>query len=1082
MDIASLGFSVDSTPVKTAAVDLDKLVDSSGKAEKAATTAGRVWSEAAKTIAGNTNAIVQQMAMLNATQSSTVQLLATFGSKLDSIATSSSAMANAIKENAAAFSAEAAGANVSKAAIEQMTQAHVKAMSSIEAAGAAAINSASMMRTASISMTTAVSQGNAAIRQQKDDLATLLGKIDPVVAALGRLDEQEKALAGYKSKGLIDAETFKDYQAKLDASRLAIGKFDADLKKAGVSAGQTKAALAQLPAQLTDIVTQLAGGQSAGLILIQQGGQIKDSFGGIGNTIKQLGTFLTPLNVALGGTAAAAAAMSLAYYQGSQEVQAYKTALILTGNAAGTTAGQLDQMARSIGAGTATVGQAADALAQFAASGKVGRENLEQFASTAVNAQRIVGTAVADTVQVYAELAKAPLEATLKYSESMHYLTTATYEQIKALVEQGRTQEAATVAQKAYAEAQASTTRQVEGNLSNLQRAWKSVGESASKAWDVMLNIGREKTVEQKIADLKSLQDYTNANASDATKSLLKKFNDEQNAQIASLQLTKKQADAEAELKGKKAESTLETVKAIEANKKLTDSVMSNQQKINKELEDYRRNNEVINKDRASRGLEPISQAQISMVEQNIRDKYPEKKAAGGRKDTSAAQTAKAQLGYDIDAIRNAAEEIGNAYSNAEKIVEARRAAGLLGEQEYFDAKQAFVNLNRDLAVKELQDENTRIAAADVTGKDKINNDKKIADNLSKIRQLNDNAATSSENLRTKQTTAAAAIVASYEAARQSAQSYIDTVNKQYERDLAGVGQGVQNRSKNAGFSQIEDKYQAQRTELNNQTALLIAQQENGLTAEQQKQYDARLAIIDEYEKKALAGYDNYYNGITAKQSDWSNGASEALQNYYDQARNVASGAESLFSNAFKGMEDSLVDFATTGKLNFSNLAKSIIADMVRIQAKSQVSGILSFVGNLFAPEVTDTGVSGDSIRLGQPRAAGGPVSANSIQRVNELGPELLTTGGKTFLMMGAQGGSITPNSAISGAGRTGVIVNVVNQNNSSIDVQQTQTDSGLQVDVLVRQIEGQLAANVGMGTGALYSSLRNNFGMKRTV
>jgi phage-related minor tail protein len=36
-----------------------------------------------------------------------------------------------------------------------------------------------------------------------------------------------------------------------------------------------------LPAQFTDIATQLAGGQSPFLILLQQGGQIKDQFGGV---------------------------------------------------------------------------------------------------------------------------------------------------------------------------------------------------------------------------------------------------------------------------------------------------------------------------------------------------------------------------------------------------------------------------------------------------------------------------------------------------------------------------------------------------------------------------------------------------------------------------------------------------------------------------------------------------------------------------------------------------------------------------------------------------------------------------------
>ena len=54
--------------------------------------------------------------------------------------------------------------------------------------------------------------------------------------------------------------------------------------KLGVSMGQYKQAMAQLPMQITDVVTSLASGMPVWMIAIQQGGQIKDSFGGVANT------------------------------------------------------------------------------------------------------------------------------------------------------------------------------------------------------------------------------------------------------------------------------------------------------------------------------------------------------------------------------------------------------------------------------------------------------------------------------------------------------------------------------------------------------------------------------------------------------------------------------------------------------------------------------------------------------------------------------------------------------------------------------------------------------------------------------
>ncbi|MFJ3431022.1 phage tail length tape measure family protein [Pseudomonas fragi] len=136
-----------------------------------------------------------------------------------------------------------------------------------------------------------VSTRNASVATdlQAKELAELLGKINPAVAALGRLDDMQSKLGQFHKAGLLDAETFKDYSTRLDSTRQGLSAFDEGLSKAGISARQTETALRQLPSQFTDIFTSLAAGQNPLLVLLQQGGQIKDSFGGIGNTVDVLG-------------------------------------------------------------------------------------------------------------------------------------------------------------------------------------------------------------------------------------------------------------------------------------------------------------------------------------------------------------------------------------------------------------------------------------------------------------------------------------------------------------------------------------------------------------------------------------------------------------------------------------------------------------------------------------------------------------------------------------------------------------------------------------------------------------------------
>lgn len=58
----------------------------------------------------------------------------------------------------------------------------------------------------------------------------------------------------------------------------------------------------------------------------------------------------------------------------------------------------------------------------------------------------------------------------------------------------------------------------------------------------------------------------------------------------------------------------------------------------------------------------------------------------------------------------------------------------------------------------------------------------------------------------------------------------------------------------------------------------------------------------------------------------------------------------------------------------------------------------------------------GQGLSFGGGRAGGGSVSAGSFYEVNETGPELLTTGGRTFLMMGAGTGQVTPAGTASAA------------------------------------------------------------------
>ena len=330
------------------------------------------------------------------------------------------------------------------------------------------------------------------------------------------INSVEREIAVRQAGGRNTADYFEILAKQRGADVTAVQKVTAALKAQesqlklnNITAGQYNNAMRMAPAQFTDIVTQLAGGQNPFMIAIQQGGQLRDSFGGFGNMMKGMLSFISPLKLAIAGFAGGVGALAYAMYQGAEESRAYEKALILTGNQAGTTAGQLQQVAAEVGSATGGYTEAREAVIALASSGKVGAEDFSQFAQSIVLQSQATGQSVDDLAAKYVEIAKDPLKAVVELSGVYRTLTADVYAQVKALQDQGREQEAATLVMKKYSDESAAMAERVSENLGWIERSWNGVTKSAAAAWDIMKNIGREPSAEQKIEGLdKWIRDY----------------------------------------------------------------------------------------------------------------------------------------------------------------------------------------------------------------------------------------------------------------------------------------------------------------------------------------------------------------------------------------------------------------------------------------------------------------------------------------------------------------------------------------------------------------------------------------------
>ncbi|HDK5324365.1 TPA: phage tail length tape measure family protein [Klebsiella pneumoniae] len=433
--------------------------------------------------------------------------------------------------------------------------------------------------------------------EQRASLQRLVGQLDPFSAALDKIKKQRAELSAAKDAGLLTPEYHAELSNKLDLTEKGLNQVSNEMRYGAISAGQYKNAMRLLPAQLNDIAVGLAGGMPLFTIFMQQGSQIADSFGGWGNLFeiikqqllgagdaadessdslsananslsenaenaKKLTGFLNPMTIGIGALVAVVGTLTYAWYKGSQEQQEFNKSLVLTGNIAGVTTGQLADMARSVADNTGnTTAAAAQALNRIVSGGKIATGSMQTVTEAVVAMNDATDESIDSMVADFEKIAQNPVAAIGELNDKYHFLTLATYNQIKALQDEGNQQEAARLATETYAATMKQRADQIQGNLGSLEQAWKWLGDAAKGAWDAMLDIGREKSIEQKIAEAqdelgraqKSLSDLSAGQSKYAGPygawkssdlSMLQKGVDAAKARLASLQSEKMAQDA----------------------------------------------------------------------------------------------------------------------------------------------------------------------------------------------------------------------------------------------------------------------------------------------------------------------------------------------------------------------------------------------------------------------------------------------------------------------------------------------------------------------------------------------------------
>ncbi|MBV7475400.1 phage tail tape measure protein [Pseudoxanthomonas sp. PXM05] len=664
------------------------------------------------------------------------------------------------------------------------------------------------------------------------------------------------------------------------------------MDKAALSAKQLQAATRQLPMQFTDIFTGLASGQKPLQILLQQGGQLKDTFGGIGPALRASAGYIAGLVNPITLAAAAAAGLGLAWKEQQDRLDEFNVSLAKTNNFIGMTAQQLADLTEEIDRNSvATTGGVAEAINRVVSGGRIAADQLRQVSQAAAETAALTGQSVDSIVKKYEELAKDPLDTLLKLNETEHFLTQAQYDRVKALQDEGRAQDAATEAIRIYLDNSNRMTSQVKANLSEISRSWLEVKEVASAAWreignfaDVIVGITRR----QAEANSQLIASYAAAARSANTAASL-------SATINYLR------NIPTVLRGPRADFSGVTARVI-GDSPIDSSAIRDAQKAQEEFDRLRLSNldkaarlEVEIADIRKKGLAAgKSEAEIEKVIADARARYREA-ASGGRRGGGGGG------GTDFGAslLQQVRQQIAlnEEQAGSEKsLTESQRLRIRVTEQ--LEAIGGKVSAQRRA---EIQAELVRLQATDAA-----------------VQKAKEQIQVESSLLRLREQ------IARTEAARRQANSV----------DLLGLGRGSEEVERQRRALDIEYQYQDDVRELYRQAA----REKREVTQQEEDE-------LRDSRDRMLAMERDFYTQRKQMQADWRNGAIRAFEDYSARVNDVASATEEGLSGILSSLEDTFAEFYRTGKFDLRKFLDDVAAEIARFAARNLMRQIMGQFG-----------------------------------------------------------------------------------------------------------------------------------------
>lgn len=801
----------------------------------------------------------------------------------------------------------------------------------------------------------------------RDFVASLKQQADSIGKTSAELLEMKAAQLGVSTEAAPFINALKQQEQELK-------KQNSTMVLAGLSAGQYGNAIRQLPAQITDMVTSLASGMPVWMVAIQQGGQIKDSFGGIGNVmtlakettidyissvtelksafadvrdlsmdaITRFGLAVTIFGV---GIAAVAATLGKAAYDSWSSQRELANAIVLTGGYAAVTTGQLQDYAEQVSeTSTATTNAITDIATSLAKSGKYSLTQIKAMTRTIAEWESQTGESTEKITGYFDAIAKDPVKGLAELNKNFNFLTEGQLTYIESLRKTKGETAAVEAATKIFAETMDKRLKDIADSATPLETMWSDIKKWASDAWGW---VG-----DHTLGALNLIVDTVSSIIN-----VIRKLITDGDAMIAQF--------------------------VVDAGRTL--------QKVP--------------------GMGDFGNDFLAQQEQLIKDSKAKSAELAKTIAEQQARIAKGEMGY-IDAAKN--KNVSGGYSSATK------------DKVNQEEKDILNNRN---ARKEQADAGVKIDEQYQSELLSLQAQLKV---LQQHKGLDDKISQQRKDYFT--TVAKFQVLEEASAKRKLTQSEKQMLaNKQsiiaMAEQKAIVGDQIVRQQRLNALLDKSVKYQNQMAE---KTKAL--QDTAGMGSKQQERYRANAqmsadwinsggSLDDAQFKQMQAASEQFYAQQDAQMLDWKAGFTHAWADIGNEVNDVYSNIGSITQNAFNGMATVLTDFVMTGKASFSDFARSVISDITSMLIKMALfnamsaafggGGTFSFA-SMFSKGFANGGYTGNGGKYEPKGVVHGGEFVFTKEATSRLGPENLYR-----LMRGYASGGLVGSNGSSGSGVT---------------------------------------------------------------